>query len=590
MNPDTDKREHDKSVFTRGLKVLGSYIATHPLPFTISVSGATVFAAATIASAVVLGRITDKVIEPAFRLGMRPHSLAWGAVALVAVAVIRAAGVVTRRYFAGVTGFRMERTLRMRVVERYAALPLAYHRARPTGELMAHVQADVEAATDVINPLPFSIAVVLMIVLAGVALVVTDWFLAAIGLVILPAIAVLNRVFGTRVEPPSARAQQRIGDVSAVVHESVDGALIVKTLGVEAKEVERLDAAAAQLQQERTHLGTIRAGFEPLFDALPSLGIVLLLAVGTWRVSTGAVTIGTLIQFVSLFQLLAFPMRLIGFVLADMPRAVVGRERLEGVYNEPITLARPVSGATLPDGPLGMSAVNVSYSYRDQVVLDDVSFDIHPDESVAIVGPTGAGKSTLAELLMRLDDPTRGEIRLGGIDVRRVPTGDLQRAVAVVFQQSFLFAASLRDNIALDLELDDDEVVRAARLAQADGFITRLPSGYDTVVGERGVTLSGGQRQRVALARALVRRPRVLILDDATSAVDPTVERAILDGLRRELHNTLIVVAYRASTIALADRVLFLEDGRIVAEGHHAQLLEYPAYANLLNAYARGAA
>ncbi|MEA2476299.1 MAG: ATP-binding cassette, subfamily bacterial, partial [Actinomycetota bacterium] len=208
MDPEREQRTSSPRVFTRGLKVLGSYIKTHPRPFTVSVTGAALFAAATIASAVVLGKITDKVIEPAFRSEMRPNALLWAAVALVAVAVLRASGVVLRRYFAGITGIRMQRTLRNRVIERYAALPLAYHRSRPTGELMAHVQADVDAATDVINPLPFSIAVVLLVVLAAVALVLTDWFLAAIGFVILPTIAILNRVFGSKIEPPSARAQQ----------------------------------------------------------------------------------------------------------------------------------------------------------------------------------------------------------------------------------------------------------------------------------------------------------------------------------------------------------------------------------------------
>ena len=244
----------------------------------------------------------------------------------------------------------------------------------------------------------------------------------------------------------------------------------------------------------------------------------------------------------------------------------------------------------LPSGPLGISVDGVTFIYDDDPVLDGVAFEVRPKESVAIVGPTGAGKSTLTQLLVRLDDPDYGAVRIGGVDLRHTDVEDLRRAAAIVFQESFLFAASVRQNISLDLDVDDERVRRAARLARADGFISRLPDGYDTVVGERGYTLSGGERQRVALARALLREPRVLILDDATSAVDPTIEAQILDGLRRELDTTLIVVAYRVSTISLADRVLFLDDGRIVATGSHAQLLEgEPAYAAMVRAYERGA-
>jgi ATP-binding cassette subfamily B protein len=312
--------------------------------------------------------------------------------------------------------------------------------------------------------------------------------------------------------------------------------------------------------------------------------------VGSWRVSSAAITLGTLVQFVSLFELLAFPLRLIGFVLSDMPRAVVGRERIQEVFTEPITLPAATERIPLPDGPIGVSARSVAFSYDGNRVLGDLSFEVVPNESVALVGSTGVGKSTLAHLLVRLADPEYGSIRLGEVDLRHVDPADLRRSTAIVFQESFLFARSVRENIALDLQVSDEEIRYAARLAQADEFISELPRGYDTVLGERGVTLSGGQRQRLALARALVRKPRLIILDDATSAVDPTVEAAILDALRRELDTTLLVVAYRVSTISLADRVLFLEDGRIVAEGTHGQLLSHPAYLAMVSAYERGAA
>lgn len=582
-------KEQRRAVFLRGLGVIASYVAAHPLPFGIAVAGAAVYAGATVASAIVLGRVTDEVIIPAFHDGASSAALLGGVVAVIAVGVVRAGGIVVRRYFAGMTGARMQATLRTKIVDRYRRLPLAYHRSRPTGELLAHAEADVEAATEVIHPLPFSTAVILLIVFAAVSLVATDAFLAAIGFVILPALAVLNRLYGEKVEPPSTRAQERIGDVSSVAHESIDGALVVKSLGREEAEVQRLAGQAEALRAERVAAGKLRAAFEPSFDAIPSLGIVVLIAVAAWRVSTGEITTGTLVQFASLFQLLAFPMRLIGWVLSLIPRAVVGRGRLEGVFTEPLRLAPPEEGLALPDTPVRVAVRSVSFSYGDHRVLDDVSFEIAPNESVALVGATGAGKSTLAELLVRLADPDGGSIRLNGIDVRDIASTELHRAATVVFQESFLFASSVRDNITLDLPASDDDVILAAGLAQAHNFIAALPHGYDTVVGERGVTLSGGQRQRVALARALLRKPRFLILDDATSSVDPLVEAAILEGLRRDLDTTLLNIAYRVSTISLAQRVLFLEDGRITASGTHDELLAYPAYQAMVTAYERAA-
>ncbi|MDP9242509.1 MAG: ABC transporter ATP-binding protein/permease [Actinomycetota bacterium] len=579
-----------RTVFFRGLRIIRGYIATHPLPFTVAVTGAAIYAGATVASTIVLGRITDDVVTPAFRGGVETRTVVWGVVAILAVGLIRAGGIVLRRYFAGMTGFRMARTLRTRVVDRYRELPLAFHQAHPTGELLAHAEADVEAATEVINPLPYSTAVILLIVFATVSLVLTDPFLAIIGLAVLPGLAFLNRVYTRKVEGPATRAQQKVGEVASVAHESLDGALVVKTLGRERAEVERLAVRARELRDERIEMGRYRAGFEPFFEALPNFGIVVLLAVGAWRISTGAITTGTLVQFISLFLLLAFPMRLIGFVLSDIPRAVVGMDRLVGVFEERLTLDHASEALTLPEGPLGLSVGSVSFGYGDNPVLSDVSFEVAPNESVAIVGPTGGGKSTLAQLLVRLADPESGSVRIGGVDLPNMDAAELRRSVAVVFQESFLFATSVRENIALDLDVPDEEIRRVGRLTRADEFVSALPKGYDTVVGERGITLSGGQRQRIALARALVRRPRLLILDDATSAVDPTVEAEILRNLMSELETTLVVVAYRVSTIAMADRVLWLEGGRIEASGSHRELLSHPAYQALVRAYERGAA
>jgi ATP-binding cassette subfamily B protein len=588
---DEGQRAGERGVFLRGMALIGSYIKAHPGPFAVSVLGAFLYATGSIGSTVVLGRVTNTVLVPAFRGGV-PASKAWqGGGAIVAIASVRAVGIGLRRYFSGMSGERVMQTIRVQVADRYKQLPVAYHRAKPTGELLAHMEADVNAAVEVLFPVPFATGVIFLVLFAVISLVLTDPFLAAIGLLVIPTLMLMNRSFARRMQGPVERAQGKISEVSSVVHESIDGAMVVKTLGREDAETAKLAAKADELRRERVAAGRIRAGFEPALEALPALGIILLLAVGSWRVGSRDVTLGTLVQFVSLFYLLAWPMRFIGWILGELPRAVVGKARVDAVLAEPITVAPPKRPVRLPDGPLGLDVQALTYRLDGVPVLSGVDLEVRAHESVAVVGPTGAGKSVLSQLLVRLDDPDQGEVLLGGVNVRHVDPVELRHAATLVFQESFLFATTVRENIALDSGADEDGVVAAARLAPADRFIRDLPKGYDTVVGERGMSLSGGQRQRVALARALVRAPRVLVLDDATSAVDATIEAEILDGLRRELSTTLVVVAYRLSTISLADRVLFLDGGRIAATGTHRELIaREPRYRAIVQAYEQGAA
>ena len=578
-----------RGLFRRGLELIVSYVQLHPRPFLVSVAGAVLFAVASIALTTTLGRITDEVLRPAFRGGVSAERTWLAILALMTFGSLRALGIMVRRYYSGVAGERVMATLRTRVADRYRDLALQYHRETPTGELLAHMEADVKAAVDVFWPVPFATGVLVLIVLAMVQLLVTDVFLAMVGALLFPSLALMNRNFAKRMEVPAREAQERIGEVSSVAHESIDGALVVKTLGREKAETERLGERARLLRDARVEAGYVRATFEAALDALPTLATAVLLAVGSWRVGGGAVTLGELISFIALFGLLSWPMRFIGWILAELPRAVVGYDRLERVFRQPVTVVPADRPEDLPTGPLGIEARNLRLVYDDLPVIDDVSFDVRPGESVAIVGPTGVGKSTLAQLLVRLADPERGEVRIGGVDLRVADARSLRRAVAIVFQESFLFATTVRENIALDSGATEGEVEAAGRVAAVDRVVGELPLGYDTVVGERGHTLSGGERQRVALARALVRRPQLLILDDATSAVDPTIEAAILASLRRELETTLVLVAYRLSTITLADRVIFLEGGRVAATGSHEDLLErMPGYAAIIRAYERG--
>ncbi len=588
-NEETSPEAPPEGLFGRGLRLIWSYIRMHPGPFMVSVAGAVLFAFASIGLTTALGRATDEVLQPAFEGGVEPRKIWLAVAALMTFGCLRALGIMLRRFFSGVAGERVMATLRTRIADRYRRLALAYHRETPTGELLAHMEADVKAAVDVFWPVPFATGVIVLIVLAMVQLIATDIFLALIAAVVFPALAVMNRNFAKRMQGPAARAQERIGEVSAVAHESIDGALVVKTLGRESAETERLAIKARALRDERVDAGFLRATFEAALDALPALVATILLLVGSWRVAAGGLTLGRLIGFIALFDLLAWPMRFIGWILAELPRAVVGYARIEQVFGEPITVLPAVDPQPLPDGPLGLAAEDLHHSLDGTRILDGVSLRIDPRESVAIVGETGGGKSTLAQLLVRLADPGSGTVRVGGIDLRHAEPDALRRAVSIVFQESFLFSTTIGENIALDSGADDDAIERAARIAAVDRFVDTLPAGFQTVVGERGYTLSGGERQRVALARAIVREPRVLILDDATSSVDASVEAQILAALREELQTTLVVIAYRLSTIRLADRVIYLDGGRVAGTGSHDELMaSSPGYAAIIHAYARG--
>lgn len=581
---------HD-GIMRRGLSLLVEILRTNPWPAAGAIGGAVVFAAASVAGAIILGRVTDELILPAVE--DRPTvgaALAGGGV-IVAMSVVRAAGVVARRYFGIMTTRRMQMQWFNRLSDHYLDQPLPFFFAQPTGKLLAHADNDAERSAFAMQPLPLSLGALVLLVFAAVNLAVLDPMLLGIGLALFPLLFILNRLFTTRVLGPSARAQAHVGEVSSVAHESFEGALVVKLLGLEEREAERMRTAAGALRRERLVIGRLRAAFEPALDTLPNLGTVALLAVGAWRVSEGTITTGDLVQAMALFAIIAFPMRVIGFLLEELPRSVVSRERIVDVLDvdHRITGAALVPGPAprqhLPDGPLPLSVRDLTFAYGAEEVLHGVTFDVEPGRVVAIVGSTGSGKSTLCNLLAGLARPAQGEIRLGDVPLRVADPIDLRAAVALVFQETFLFADTVLENLTLGQAIDPERLQWAIDIAQA-GYVADLAEGRDTIVGERGVTLSGGQRQRLALARALLRHPRLLLLDDATSAIDPVIEQRILDGLRNELDTTTLVVAHRVATIRLADRVLYLDRGRLVGDGTHEELLARdPQYAALVQAY-----
>jgi len=567
-----------RGVILRGLAVMRREVALHPRPFALAVAGSLTYAVATVASSVVIGQVVDHVVTPRFTGGdVSGATIATGALAIFFVGVVKSAGIVCRRINATVTQARVQETLRTRVVDQYLDLPLSYHHDNATGELLAHAGGDAEAATDILAPLPWATGVMVLLVVTAGWLLFTDLFLGAIGLVLLPSALLLNVAFQAKLEEPANDAQAAYGELSAVAYESIDGATIVKTLGAEAAEGDRFQARAELLRDKRILLGTRQAALFQGLDAVPSLGILALLVVGAWRVDKGLITTGTLVGFVNLLRLVTWPLSLVGWVLGSMPRTVAGWERVQSVLTQEVPPPSTHRSSALADTDVALRVTGLSFAYdAGTALLEGITFDLPRGVTAALVGPTGCGKSTLMQLLAGLLEPDAGSI------IAAAP-------VALAFQEPFVFADSVRTNITMGANLDEDVIREAAAVAQATEFIDVLPAGYESVIGERGATLSGGQRQRLALARALARRPALLLLDDATSSVDPATEAAILTGLAGAFATaTTLIVATRPSTISLAELVLFIDGGRLVAAGTHAELLRTtPGYAHLVEAYER---
>ena len=579
---------NDRVTLREGSRILASGIRAEPWVFTASLIGSTAFGVITVVSAGVVGRVTETVIAPAFETGTTtPRALAGAAGLLMAVALLKAGAIVMRRLFAGIMQFRLQARDRRRVTRQYLRLPLSWHQRHPTGELLSNANADVEATWAPIAPMPMAFGVVVMLVVALVAMVAADPALGLVGLLVFPLVLVVNVAYQRRMAPLAARAQALRAEVSAIAHESFDGAMVVKTMGREADETTRFSVAAEALRDVNARVGRLRGLFDPIIESLPTIGVLGVLLLGTQRVASGAISAATVIEVAYLLTVIAFPVRAIGWLLGEIPRSVVGWRRVDQVLLA--TGAMPYGGADLPGrAPVTAQAAALTYGYGPEApVLRELDLDVAPGRVLAVVGATGVGKSTLVSLLVRMVDPDHGGVRLDGVDVRTLGPGVVPGMTSVVLQQAFLFDDTVRGNVTLGADLSDTEVWAALRLAQADEFVSALPDGVDTHVGERGTSLSGGQRQRLALARAIVRRPRMLVLDDATSAVDPEVEQRILDGLRSTTHGvTVVIVAHRPATIAVSDEVAFVADGVVADHGSHAALLERNAeYRALVTAY-----
>jgi ATP-binding cassette, subfamily B, bacterial len=499
-----------------------------------------------------------------------------GLIAIVAVI----AGVFSgwRRWIAFRESRLTETRLREQLFAHIMKLHVGYHDHTQTGQLMSRASSDLQQIQGFVVMIPITASNLAMVIAVVIVLFTSQPLLALIALAPLPIVNLLAQRFSRSIHPAVLAVQAEQAQLATVVEESVSGVRVIKGFGAEAVQAAKLRVEADDIRKVSLQSARIRSTFLPALDLLPNIGMIAVLGIGGHRVLDGAMTRGQMLEFMQYIALLIFPLRNLGMTVAFGQRAAAALVRVNEVLSTVPDVADPVQPRSLPhEGALGnVRFRHVTFGYDPSApVLRGFDLTIAPGESVALVGATGSGKSTVARLLTRFYDVQDGMVQIDGVDVRDLSLTDLRHAVGIVFEDTFLFNDSVFGNIAFARpEADHADVERAARLAGAHDFVMRLPDGYATVIGERGFSLSGGQRQRIAIARAILADPRVLVLDDATSAVDPSKEHEIRDAMATVMNGrTTIVIAHRPGTIALADTVVLIDGGRVVATGTHDELL-----------------
>jgi ATP-binding cassette subfamily B protein len=504
---------------------------------------------------------------------------------LLALAAIRGAFTFTYRYALYRMAYEMEYDLRSVIFEHLSRLSFRFYDRIQSGQVISRANSDIRSVQMFLAFAPLMGMTIVTFMVAFAFMLSINVPLSLVAVCALPGVYLLGARLRNEIFPLSWVIQSRMADVATIVDENINGVRVVKSFAAERRQIEQLAKAAQRLRWANVTQADARARFAPLMESLPQLGLALVLLVGGYLAIQGEVTVGTLFAFNAYVLLLQAPFRMLGFFMMLAQRAAASAGRIYEILDEPATIVDRPGAIDLADPDGHIEFRDVRFGYDDEPVLNGLSLAVEPGETVAIVGRTGTGKSTIARLLERFYDVDAGAVLIDGNDVRDLTLLSLHAAIGMVLDEPFLFSVSIRDNIAFarpDASLD--EVVRAAKAAQAHEFIEALEEGYDTVVGERGYTLSGGQRQRIAIARTLLANPPILILDDATSAIDVHVEAAIHDALSAHMiGRTTLVIAHRLSTITLADRVVLLERGRIAASGTHAELMATePRYAEVL--------
>jgi ABC-type multidrug transport system fused ATPase/permease subunit len=554
-------------------------------PYRRGVVASLLLAVAAMAATVAIPYLTGQVIDQV-RVG-DPRAIKWLAAAIVGAGVLRMVLSVARRLVAGRVSLAVELDLRDRVYGHLQGLELRFFDSQQTGQLMSRATVDLQAVRFFLGyGLIFIVQSALAIVLAAAAMLWLQPGLAALALAPVPFVVVVAQRYGRRSRPALQEVQQRIAELTADVEENVSGVRVVKAFAAEPGQLMRFRSSVARVFEQAMVSTRLRAFYNPFIGFLPNVGLAFVLLVGGRQVIDGRLSLGDFTAFYVYLLMLIAPMRQLGMALSLSQRATASGSRLFELLDREPRLLESREPRPLPAGAGHVELRGVSFTYENAPApaVDGVDLTVEAGTTVALVGPTGSGKSTLIQLLPRLYDVVEGSVRVDGVDVRELDLVALRRSIALVTDDPFLFSASVRDNIGYARpDADRDEIHGAAERARAAGFIDRLPDGYDTQIGERGLSLSGGQRQRLAIARALLADPRILILDDATSSVDASTEQAIKLALREVMRGrTTLVIAHRLSTIALADEIVVLEHGRIAARGSHEELLgSSPLYAEI---------
>lgn len=555
-----------------GIALLWSVLVRFRSIVALSIVGALIWMAMVITMPYLVGRVIDEILTGQ---GM---SAVWPLLVLILIAgFVQAIGISMRRYFGFKVSYRAEADLRNNIFTHIQRMAFSFHDVTSTGELMARASSDLSQLRLILAMAPITLANLVMFFVVTIVLVLIDPVLGLTAALMVPALLATSGQFANRVVGFSFDLQERLSHLSHVVEETVAGIEVVKSYGQEAQQRDRADAQAETIYSAALGMAKQRAIYRPLFEIIPAMGTVAVLAVGGIRVVDGQMTFGEFVAFTQYLAVMVLPLLITGWFFANLPRSAAAASRIDALLVTAPDIIEASHPKTLKPGRGEIRFENVSFAYPDgTAVLSDVNLTIPGGTSVGVVGVTGSGKSTIAHLIPRFYDVDAGSITIDGVDIRDLRLDELRSEVAVVFQESYLFSTSIEANIRVGDPMASDERVRAAaRLARAHDFICSFPDGYETVVGERGSTLSGGQRQRISLARGIVRDPRILILDDATSSVDAIVESEIQEALRQVMSGrTTIIVAHRTSTLALVDNVVFIEDGRVVAFAPHDVLLD----------------